>query len=255
MTTCVSAALASFIRWVQNNNIYEPGTGLAMPSGWSTAVLACIVLFTVALAVLTYRACHRSESPDMRTALRGNTVLYPIAAGALGLIMLVGAVMLIRGRQEFLRDNGLYSVLAVFALCAGLSFPVLAMGTGRNSSGILTCFAAAIPILFFTFWMAVSYRSHSVEPVLWKFSIEILALATAALGFYYLAGYAFGRAKPMPSVFFGQLGAFLCAMALGDARHTGLQLFLFACAVMLLLQSAILLQNLERPTPRPSARR
>ena len=247
MFTCVMAAFASFARWMQNNNIYESSTGLAVPSVWSSVMIAVCVVAIIGLIFLTYRLKSFNAGTEYRTALRARTIMFPIAAIVLGVGMAVGALMLIRNRDNIMYPH-LNLILAVFAILCGASFPVLALGPKKDGSDVLVCLCAAIPVLFFCYWLVISYRENSTDPVLWAFAFEILALCGATLGFYYLAGYAFRRVKPLHTVFFTQLGAFLCTVVLGDNRIMGKQVFFLMSGIMLLMQSTVLVARMTKET-------
>lgn len=244
MFTCVTAAVSSFIRWVQNNNIYERSTGLVRPSIWNNIMLAACAFTVIGLAFLTFRLKNSDARGDYRTALRARTILFPAAALILGVGMVAGAFMLIRGRGDSMYPN-LNLILAVFAVLCGASFPALALGPKKDSSGAFICVCSVMPVFFFCCWLVICYRENSANPVLWSFAFEILAICAAALGFYYLAGYAFQRAKPYHTIFFSQLGAFLCIVALGDDRILAKQLFLLTSGLMLLMQSTVLTARMK----------
>jgi hypothetical protein len=120
----------------------------------------------------------------------------------------------------------------------------------QRAAGNLGCLIAAVPVLFFCFWLIVSYKENADDPVLWDYAIEILAIASSALAFYYVAGYLFYRAKPMRAVYFVLLAAFFCTMTLIDRRSLGASLIFAASALSFFVLGWILIRNL-RPKEQP----
>lgn len=248
--TCVMGALGLFLRWIQNNNVFEPETGLAQRgSAWSGLLVAVCVI--TALGILGFVANlrgHKTET-QYRTALRGKTILYPALAGVLGAVMLVGAVMLLTtaGDQPF---PGLQRVLAVLAAACGACLPLLAVGPKKDSDGSMMCLGSFVPVVFLCFWLIVSYKENSANPVVWAYCIEILAISAAIMAYYYTAGFAFEKPRPLSTIYFCLLGAFFSMTTLADTRPVSKQLFFVAIAVMLLAFAFVLVSNMTRRSRR-----
>jgi fluoride ion exporter CrcB/FEX len=124
----------------------------------------------------------------------------------------------------------------------------------RKNALTICCFAcAAGAIGAFCRWLQNQLafdesRTFKAEPAE-SYAVEILAIAAALLGFYYMAGYAFGRVKPRSALYFDMLGAFLCIVSLADDGNFGEKLMFAAAASMLLFWAWMIVENLYLPEP------
>ena len=108
------------------------------------------------------------------------------------------------------------------------------------------CLASTLPIALCCFWLIVSYRQDAVTSVVWSYAPEILAISCSLLAFYYVAGHAYGRARPFATIFFCSLGAFLCFVTLPDERLIAQQIMFVGMAGMQLFLSWMLISGLRR---------
>lgn len=242
--TVVSAPVGLFLRWLQNNNIYEPDTGLPIKSPISVIFLLFCFAYAAALFFLTRRLDDAWVEDDFRIALRGKTIAYPLVASGLGVITAIGALTYIFTPQTV--HPGIQLGMGLLGLVTAICLPAIAMGPKKDSTGIFSCVYTFLPVVFFCFWLFTGFKEHSSNPVLWYYVIEILALSGLILGYYYMAGYAFLRPRMKRSIFWSQMGGFLSIVTLGDARPVAMQLILFASGIMLLMQSYVLISNAKQ---------
>lgn len=241
--TAVGGALGLFVRWLQNTSIFDAETGLARQNAgisWAFVIL-CVIVAAVQL-ILTLRLRYCRAEPDYCNALQGRGPFLPIFSAIMGALTLVGGVA---SFSAVFASNYvvLLLVLAVLGIFTGLALIRLAL---NKSSGAMTCLCTAVPVVFFCFWLIVSYKENASNPELWSYCIEILAICASILAWYFVAGYAFGRPKPMKTLFFCQLAAFLNIVAMADSRPLGRQLLLLCPALMLLATAVQLVRNLHR---------
>ena len=244
--TCAAGAIGLFIRWLQLSSAFEPLTGLPIHGApASIAMAATIAVYAVALFIVMRTMKDAEKLTEYKTALRGHSIFYPAAAVLLGIATIVAGLLMFPGTAGELRP-GLWRLLAAAALLCGASYPVLALPSKRSGGDALTCLAALVPTIFFCIWLIVSYMSNAENPIVWAYATETLAISGATLGFYYCAGYAFGRPRPLSTAYFSHLGAFLCIVTLADDRAMPAQIMLAAAAAMLLLLSTTLIGNFEK---------
>ena len=239
MTVGVFSALAFFLRWGQVNNSFETDTGLLIPgSFWTTGLVIFCVIAAGAFGFLALSLQKRAMPMEYFAAMKVDTVKFPVAALALGLLMLVGSIGIVLnpGDVVLMRWTGVLGILTAAA------FPLIA-SSPRGKGGALACTASFIPVVFYCCWIVAVYQQNAENPVVWSYSIEILAIAFSALGFYYAAGYVFNRPQPRRTVFFCLLGAFFGITAIGDFPGTSKSLILVASALMQLLVAALLISN------------
>ena len=251
--TCAAGAIGLFIRWLQLSSAFEPATGLPIHNApASIAMAAAMIVYAVALIIVIRTMKDTEKQLDYQSALRGHNILYPAAAAILGIATIVSGLLMFPGTAAELRP-ALWRLLASVALLCGCAYPVLALPPKRSGKDVLTCLAALVPTIFFCIWLIVSYMSNAENPIVWAYATETLAISGATLGFYYCAGYAFGRPRPLSTAYFSHLGAFLCIVTLADTRSMPAQIMLGSAAVMLLMLSTTLIGNFEKAKPIPLA--
>lgn len=255
--TGVLAAFGAFFRWLQNQVSFEKDTGLAVPgSVWPYLAAAWIAVAAVVLGVqcLRLKNQQRMHQPETFAEVFGSPSRAAwIAACVFGGVMALGGVILLVSVPVQELQRPLLRVLAVAAIAVGVTFPTQLRSTAAQEPSTGTVVIAALPILLFAFWLIVSYKMNIVNPTISAYAVEVLALCAATIGFYQIAGFAFGRPKAVRSVFWSQFAAFLCLMTLSDSRYMGAQCMLAAAAGMLLLQSWLVIVGTrpmsEMPVP------
>lgn len=257
--TGVLAAFGAFFRWVQNQVSFEAETGLAVPgSVWSYLVAAWMVVAAAVLGMqcLRLKNQQRMHRPETFAEAFGNASrIAGIMACVFGGLMALGGVILLVTLPATELQRPLLRILAVVAIAVGVTFPIQLRGAAEREASAGTAVLAALPIVLFAFWLIVSYKINIVNPTISAYAVEILALSAATIGFYQIAGFAFGRPKAVRSVFWCQFAAFLCLMTLSDSRYAGAQCMFAAAAGMLLLQSWLVVAGVrpmsEIPAPEP----
>lgn len=255
-STGVLAAFGAFFRWVQNQVSFEAETGLAVPgSVWPYLVAAWIAVAAAVLGVQCLRLKNQQRMHQPETfaeAFGGASRIASIAAWVFGALMALGGVLLLVTVPAAELQRPLLRVLAVAAIAVGVTFPMQLRAAAEREASAATAAVAALPIVLFAFWLIVSYKVHIINPTISSYAVEILALCAATIGFYQIAGFAFGRVKAVRSVFWCQFAAFLCLMTLSDSRYAGSQCMFAAAAGMLLLQSWLVVTGMRPMSEMPS---
>lgn len=234
--TGVLAAFGVFLRWVQNQAGFEADTGLAVRGAvWPWIVATWLALAAVVLGVqcLRLKNLERTRWPETAEEAFRTHGAERILSVCFGALMALGGVLLLFTLPETETQRPLLRALGVLAVAAGVAFPA----QPRAAEGTPGAALAVVPVALFSFWLIVSYKSNIINPTITAYAPEILALCGAIIGFFELAGFAFGRAKAVRAVFWSQFAAFLCLVTLADSRYAGLQCMFAAAAAMLLLRS------------------
>ena len=236
--TAIISAAGFMLRWLQNMQIYDAETGLArrgMPI--SFIVAGIIVLAAAAFGVIALRLKKFDAPAEPEKALAGKTFVYAAACIAAVMLLAVSGAMQIIGANAgnwaedqivFRRILGVATVAAAMALI----FILTAMKNPERAG--TRRWGAAVLILFAGLWLSTVYKAAASEPVLWRTAVEVLGICAAMMAFYYVAGYFFGQPNPTASIFYCDLGAFLCIMSAID-DHTGADNLCFASVALLLL--------------------
>lgn len=209
----IAGAVGAVIRKIELDSVFEETTHLAIKGApASIALIALSVLSAALIGIFALFAVKKGAFADAyRKAFKNESVFSCLIS------LIFGAVVLACSAVLFLRPENtgfpgiVYIIFCVFSVFTGISFAALAVcGFTQKENGAVMLFSVA-PTIFFCFWLALTYKSYAQSPVVLIYCYRSIALAFAALAFYYGAGYAFGREKPKMTVI-SHLGAiyFLC---------------------------------------------
>ena len=248
VTNLVLGIFGAFLRWLQNANAYEAETGCIIPWHGTTVVLVIYcVLAVAAILALDLLWLRRYTGDGNIAALRSASRLPAVLSWVFGVVFALCACVLMFA-SAYSRYPLALRLLGAFGILAGLSFPFLP-GKQDGSGRALGRAAATTVTLFYCFWLVCCWRSHSANPAVWVFVMEILAVASGTVAFYYIAAFHYGAAhsgRALPAV---QLAVLFHMVTLFDERDTVQGLMLLLCIGMLLLLEFLLIENL-RETPR-----
>ena len=138
-------------------------------------------------------------------------------------------------------------LLAVFAALAGLGGVILAITSFRKRHNGLEAISSLVVVLFLCLWLVLVYKANSSDPTKIKYIYDLLGLCAAAVGCYYLAGYAFGRSRPRSTIFFCLTAIALSAVAFPVNGELSGQLFSAFTILFLFVNVMLLMLNLAAP--------
>jgi hypothetical protein len=255
--TAVVSAAGFLLRWLQNMRIIDTETGLAVPHmGINTVVIALMV----AVAAVLLGGClwlRRYTSPtEPEQALAGRTFLYTVV-GFVPVVLLFasGVIQLFQANEEVWTDGSvvLHRICAIATVAASFGLGVVIAGASKADRATARRVGSAILILADCLWLITVYKSAAADPVLWRYAVEILAIAAATVAVYYVAGYYFEEPHPKTALFFCELGAFFCFMCAMDEHTLADGVALVAHGVLLLTWGFAILQNQTvAPEPEPN---
>ena len=235
--TVIMGIFGAFLRWLQNQNIFEADTGLAIPhSPLSYAVILFVLLFAV-LLYLWIRRLKAVDFPAKYPDVYSKSIPFvTIAAVLIGAVMAIGGVLtLVRAVKTSGTVFDLILGIFTFLCAAGLTTLIISAGKpAKANSG----YWGAISIVFYLcFWLIAAYKFSAADPVIWHFAPRLLAISATVLAFYFIVGFVFNKPRPLASLYFGLLSTFLCIITLADAYPIGEQLITFAFVASLTLLS------------------
>jgi hypothetical protein len=234
--TVIMGIFGAFLRWLQNSNIFEADTGLAIPhSPWSYAVILFAALFAILLFVWLRKYRDIGFASNYPEVYSGTVPFVTVAAYIIGAVIAVGGILTV-SRSVSTSKTAFDLILGLFSLicAAGMTTFILSIGKqGKKSSGV---FGAAVTVFFLCFWLIASYKYSAADPVIWHFALRLLSISATILAFYFIAGFVFNKPKPLASLYFSLLGTFMCLVVLADSYPLGEQLitvgFLAAMALL-----------------------
>lgn len=232
---------------------FEGETGLAIPGAPAAmAVAGCSAVVVLGLLIL----CRRGEKTlSWETAFAaGRQNSLAVTAMVLGAMLLlasggvemvtrsINGVFTVEGSTRFARATAL--VLSTLRILLGIgALPCVflwARAVFRGEGG-QECLSVLEPCVLYCVWLISTYQDRSADPVVQDYLYEVLAIVTALLGLYFIAGHAFNNGKPRRAVFFCLAGAYFSLVTLADGhmladtfRHLFAVLYLTAHAVLIL---------------------
>ena len=250
------AGIAGFLlRRTELSTVFDSRTGLAIPNAPITLTLIGVSIAAAALCLLlSFLAARGKKASNVYEEAFAAPPAYFVVSFILGVIMILGAVIyffsLLSGKPSFLDF-----ILFLFAACSGASLIVLARGVYREHGGGEMCLFSVVPSLFLCIWLILTYKNNASDPVILHYSYECLAIAAGALSFYYAAGYAFRKSKPVRTILCYLLTIFFTLVAIADPLSPGLTVIFAVIAANSLLNSIVFIGNLAvRPlNPRVKA--
>ncbi len=246
LTTLVAGIFGFFLRWLQNLNGFDDN-GLAVPGASIATVFLVYSILILAVFMVEerfyFRKLNRSSlsAEALATPHFALTAVFWVMAG-----LMVIACLILMFSSDFARYPTMQRIMSALGIFAGLCLPFIPNRKTQSEDNSAGAIAAIIPVLFYSLWLVTAYRIESENPVLWSYAPEILAIIAALVGFYYLAAYFYGRAKPGRCLVMLQLAAYLCICTLMD-EHSGAEKLVFGvtAAAMLVFQY-ILIYNAEK---------
>ncbi len=233
--TLVLGIFGAFLRWLQLQNVIEPDTGLATPHAPLSYAFIAFLLLGALLLFFWTRAYKNAGLPlSYPEAYACGQAFFRIAALIIAVVMGLGGILMLAYALKSSRS--IFDLtLGLFAFVAAVSaylFLADANTPGKKATGRAT---AAILVVFLCYWLIAAYKFSASDPVIWQFAPRLLAVSSTILAFYYIAGFGFGRPKPLAALFFSLLSSVLCIITLADAYPIGEQLIAAAFALFSLI--------------------
>lgn len=270
-SVAVAGGAAGFAlrRW-ELATAFEPDTGLPLAGAGSTyAIIGFTVLMAAVLALLC-RGTHR-EFPggyDQAFAAKGNTLYMCAMVAAAFLLAIAGALILLAVPGQYAEVSAdthaspLFSVVpraVLGCLSVAAGYCVFTMGKNNYKGEGHGKYASAllVPSYACCLWLIVAYQARSGDPVVLDYVWLLFAVMASVLGTYFMAGFAFERAKVFRASYVSLLGVYFCLLTLADAHEPAFLLLYAAHALYLTASTAALLFNcrvqpagrMPRPAP------
>lgn len=237
LTALLCGICGFFLRSYHNRTGYEPGTGL--PRNGPFWPLLLLFALAAAAVFLLLRSTPKDRAPCRfctRFATCGDLVPTMLMVGdfllAASGVWTVAAVLRDPNSNPAAMVPGILTVLCAAALFFVISGCIRQVDIPRN--------LLLVPVGYYVIQLILNYRSYSVNPVLERYYVEILALAALLLTFYKLSAFAFVCAQIRQLALCATLAVIVCLTALADCTGAMPQALFFASGALLSLSILML---------------
>lgn len=224
---------------------FEPETGLAIfPQPASLTLLALSILSAAAFALLCKSTAGKLKA-DYDRSFRCQSPVYLAVVVVAAVLMLAASVI---GLKEFVsREN---TVLTRLLLSILLFFGAgsMALAGWNNYRGLEKGkYSFTLLVLPYTccLWLVVSYQLRAADPVVLGYLYSLLAVISAVLALYHMAGFSFERSKLFRFSFFALLAIYLGIVSLAGEGDLFTCLITLSVILYLLVSVFVLLGNAE----------
>ena len=240
-------ALGGIIRWRELDASFEEATGLPKSGDMLTiAIISLTVIAAIASAAFAFIASKRRAAPEMY-----KKAFYIESYGSFAISVLLGIAEIAMGvvfafSGDCMGITG-YAAWVFYALMIISGFSVVSTvhHSYTQKEGNTTYLASVLPSVFFCYWMVLLYRENAGNPTLLEYCFSCYGFAAAALSFYYMAGYVYGRGKVGPTICFGLLSVYLLLMTVPGESHWSLAVYKAAAAVHIAQSTARFIAGLS----------
>lgn len=215
--------------------------GLALAGAPATVLLLLLsALAALALALLCRGSKAELKSHCDAFSAQGNWPWLIIAA--VSAVCLVAAAVL--GLRQTLSVEGVFSLHGLLWLMEVVSFACIIQVILSNFRAKPESYSMLLLIPAYTccLWLVSAYQQQAADPVILDYVYEMFAIICALLGFYFTAGFSFGRGRIWPCAFFSLLSIYFSLVTLADGHSTAVRLlFLFVILYQFANVTALLL--------------
>lgn len=237
--------LGLILRQLQLRTAFDV-SGLPVDGAPATlALLACIAAFLICtgLLLLSMRGNVPALTFDEAFRCKNNTG-YMMACVLTAAFLICGLLLNCLALVHHEHPGLLHMVLGLLMAASGVGLVLLGrnnyrdLGQGRNSGCLLlAAYTAAM-------WLILSYQQVSGDPILQNYIYRLLAIVFFLLAFYFMAGYAFEKGKPLATVWSSLCAVYFSSVTLLDDRDPAAIAYLTAFLLYFFVHSAVLLDHL-----------
>lgn len=248
----VLGVAGAFLRHVELVDGFDPVTGLAAPGCTARWVLAAMTaaIFAVLAAVALLAGKRLRVVDSFRKAFYTRGYASFAVMASLGIIVTLCALIGMGTQSVPMALTGM-SKWVFFALLAlaGLGMTAMAYSAYTQRDTSFLRLGSVLPAVLYCYWLVALYRMNAGNPVLADYCYGALGFSAASMGFYYSAGYAFGRRSLRGNIFLGSGSVFLLTVAVADPWPSFLRAVLIATAVYLTVSNMQFLGSLREKEP------
>jgi len=230
-----------FLRAAELKYVFDTVTGLPVrESAISTGLIALTFTFLIVIAVISFITV-RNKAPENSFSKIFNTSSdkYPVVFVIIAIIWAGGTVL---NQINLIRADALRAIdisFTVFSLLSAAAIGGFAVEMYHKSKSKILYVLCLMPVIFLCFWLIVFYEYNAANPILISYVYVCLAIVTAAMSFYFTAGFVFEKYSPAKAIVSYCSTIYFCLVAIADSYNLGISIiyiaFAFSAAYFLLM--------------------
>ena len=245
----ILAGIAGFLfRRSEHLNVIDAISGLPIRGAgetfglfaYSLIFIAIVLVFSI-IASIKHKALQGFES-----AFGTDPIAYPVIFVLIGMLWIAGTYLYVINLASN-RDIAVDDIMFItFSTLSAVSVTFFAIEMYQDSRRNAPYALSVVPTLFLCFWLVMVFRENATNPVLISYSYQSLAIVFSALGFYFTAGFLYGKPAPGRAIFAYNLAIFFGIITLADDHPFGIVLLIYAIIAAHVVYSVMLIKNLQR---------
>jgi len=244
----ILAGIGGFLfRRSEHINVFDVITGLPVRDAPVFGLAIYSLIFVIIVVVFAVRASIKHKALDgFESAFGTDPLLYPVIFVLIGMLWIAGTYLHfanIAGNREISVDDILF---ITFSALSAISVTFFAIEMYQDSRRNAPYALSVVPTLFLCFWLILVFRDNSTNPTLISYSYQSLAIVASALGFYFTAGFLYGKPAPGRAIFAYNSAIFFSIITLADDHSFGITLLIYAIISANVVYSVMLIRNLQR---------
>lgn len=232
--------VGAVLRKIELNTVFNSVAGLASLGQPISIALALFSAAAVAAFIFLSLPLRKKTTGDGYLDVMGSD------SQVLFILSLIAVCGIAAGSVLYYFENKAVTavLLAAVGFMASLAVTYLSRPRSKSAEGDGNAAASAYFVIFVCLWMVLEYKARSADPVLLDYVYDFLALCSAAMAFYYKAGFAFLRKKPAQTLAYMQISLYFCIVAIPGANGIAQMLYFISFALLLLRDMLCLEGNL-----------
>lgn len=222
-------ALAGVLRYGQQRTGFDWETGLSIPSNPFGLALLALGLVCVVLSIVAGLGEPR-EATTLQEAFPGDTAMLCVMVAGIFLTIASGACMAY-GAFGVSQMDLVVSLGVVFGGVGLLGIvPACRAGNEKKVDSVFALLSVVAAVVL----LIVCYRQVSINPDLWAYGVEVLALAAVLMALFNLIGFSVSMGQPKEFSISATLAVVLCGAMMGNGLELGKTLYFAGNGLLLL---------------------
>lgn len=242
----IAGAFGFIIRQMEVNTAFESATGFARRNASTTAILIALSGLVIILAVLfALLAMTKFKADnDYAKAFAPKGFIYIAAVFVLALGWIAADILYFFEKRTVMTVIDIVWIFLAAVTAFALVF--LARGAYKGRGGTELLLFSLIPPIFFCYWLIILYKDNAANPVLLSYCYQCLALAAAALSFYFSAGFVYNKSATARSLVSFLVTIYFCAVVLADKILLPLKIIFGITLIFQFINTVVFIRNLKR---------